>query len=192
MLNRLAIESSSVLGDEKSRPHSRSESRLGYRPRPCRSLAGDHTTRCDRSRRPKRVFKTQFSKLLEIFRIFTLVDSEGLSITPDYLQHGNFDFAKPARHDECFLFMRPSCRRASTAFCVGARRSSPNVSAARAQLCDHAPGNLRALMNIADGLFAAAERDARQIDEEQIFGIFETFTVSPAAKTRAAAAGRGR
>jgi type II secretory pathway predicted ATPase ExeA len=58
-------------------------------------------------------------------------------------------------------------------------------------LCDHAQGNLRALMNLAGELLAAAaERDARQIDEKLFF---ETCAVKPAAKTpTAAAAGRRR
>jgi general secretion pathway protein A len=57
-----------------------------------------------------------------------------------------------------------------------------------ATLCDHAQGNLRALMNMAGELLAAAaERDARQIDEKLFF---ETCAVSPAAETRAAAGRR--
>ena len=57
-----------------------------------------------------------------------------------------------------------------------------------ATLCDHAQGNLRALMNIAGELLAAAaERDARQIDEKLFF---ETCAASPAAETRAAAGRR--
>jgi len=57
-----------------------------------------------------------------------------------------------------------------------------------ATLCDHAQGNLRALMNIAGELLAAAaERDARQIDEKLFF---ETCAVVPAAETRAAAGRR--
>ena len=52
-----------------------------------------------------------------------------------------------------------------------------------ATLCDHAQGNLRALMNMAAELLsAAAQREARQIDE-QLF--FETFT-GPATTTPAA------
>jgi len=48
-----------------------------------------------------------------------------------------------------------------------------------AALCDHAQGNLRALMNMAGELLTvAAQREARQIDE-QLF--FETFTASAAA-----------
>ena len=57
-----------------------------------------------------------------------------------------------------------------------------------ATLCDHAQGNPRALMNMAGELLAAAaERDARQIDEKLFF---ETCAVSPAAETRAAAGRR--
>lgn len=58
-------------------------------------------------------------------------------------------------------------------------------------LCDHAQGNLRALMNLAGELLAAAaEQDARQIDEKLFF---ETYVVKPAAKTpTVAAAGRRR
>jgi general secretion pathway protein A len=57
-----------------------------------------------------------------------------------------------------------------------------------ATLCDHAQGNLRALMNIAGELLAAAaEGDARQIDEKLFF---QTCAVSPAAETRPAAARR--
>jgi len=56
-------------------------------------------------------------------------------------------------------------------------------------LCDHAQGNLRAMMNMAGELLAlAAQREAHQIDE-QLF--FEAFT--PNAPTQAkAAAGRRR
>jgi general secretion pathway protein A len=58
-----------------------------------------------------------------------------------------------------------------------------------ATLCDHAQGNLRAMMNMAGELLAlAAQREAHQIDE-QLF--FEAF--APAAPTQAkAAAGRRR
>jgi general secretion pathway protein A len=53
-----------------------------------------------------------------------------------------------------------------------------------ATLCDHAQGNLRALMNMASELLtAAAQREARQIDE-QLF--FETFTAGAATATPAA------
>jgi len=52
-----------------------------------------------------------------------------------------------------------------------------------ATLADHAQGNLRTLMIMADDLLAAAaERDARQIDEKLYF---ETCAVSPAAETKA-------
>jgi type II secretory pathway predicted ATPase ExeA len=53
-----------------------------------------------------------------------------------------------------------------------------------ATLCDHAQGNLRALMNMAAELLsAAAQREARQIDE-QLF--FETFSAGAATATPAA------
>ena len=52
-----------------------------------------------------------------------------------------------------------------------------------ATLCDHAQGNLRALMNMAGELLTvAAQREARQIDE-QLF--FETFTASASTATAA-------
>ncbi len=58
-----------------------------------------------------------------------------------------------------------------------------------ATLCDHAQGNVRALMIMADELLAAAvQREARQIDEKLFF---ETCAVTPAAETRATA-GRQR
>jgi general secretion pathway protein A len=42
-----------------------------------------------------------------------------------------------------------------------------------ATLADHAQGNLRALMIMADDLLtAAAERDARQIDEALFFELY--------------------
>lgn len=53
-------------------------------------------------------------------------------------------------------------------------------------LCDHAQGNLRALMNMAGELLAlAAQREARQIDEK----LFLEMTSSP-AETKAAAGRR--
>jgi len=56
-------------------------------------------------------------------------------------------------------------------------------------LCDHAQGNLRALMNMAGELLdLAAQREARSIDE-QLF--FEAFT-APAATAVKAVAGRKR
>ncbi|MGB6451973.1 MAG: AAA family ATPase [Steroidobacteraceae bacterium] len=60
-----------------------------------------------------------------------------------------------------------------------------------AALADHAQGNLRALMNMGGELLAAAaQREARQIDE-QLF--FETFTPpAPAATPLKVAAGAGR
>jgi type II secretory pathway predicted ATPase ExeA len=55
-------------------------------------------------------------------------------------------------------------------------------------LCDHAQGNPRVLMNMAGELLAAAaEREARQIDEKLFF---EIFAVPPAAQTRAASGRR--
>jgi general secretion pathway protein A len=51
-----------------------------------------------------------------------------------------------------------------------------------ATLCDHAQGNLRALMNMAGELLAvAAQQEARQIDEKLFLE-----TCSPAAETKAA------
>jgi hypothetical protein len=55
-------------------------------------------------------------------------------------------------------------------------------------LCDHAQGNLRAMMNMAGELLGlAAQREASQVDE-QLF--FEAF--APAAATQAKTAGRRR
>ena len=57
-----------------------------------------------------------------------------------------------------------------------------------ATLCDHAQGNRRALMNMAGELLAAAaERDARQIDETLFF---EICAVPPVAATRTTAGRR--
>ena len=54
-----------------------------------------------------------------------------------------------------------------------------------ATLCDHAQGNLRALMNMAGELLVfAAEREARQIDEKLFL---ETCAAPPAADAKAAA-----
>ena len=54
-----------------------------------------------------------------------------------------------------------------------------------ATLCEHAQGNLRALMNMGGELLAlAAQREARQIDE-QLF--FETFAAPSAAPVKTAA-----
>jgi len=62
---------------------------------------------------------------------------------------------------------------------------SPEVIAT---LADHAQGNLRALMIMADELLSlAAEREARQIDEALFF---EAYAVSPAAETKAVAGRR--
>jgi general secretion pathway protein A len=56
-----------------------------------------------------------------------------------------------------------------------------------ATLCDHAQGNLRALMNIASELLAyAAEREARQIDEK----LFLETCAPPAAEPRQTAGRR--
>jgi len=57
-----------------------------------------------------------------------------------------------------------------------------------ATLCDHAQGNPRTLMNMAGELLAAAaEREARQIDEALFF---ETCAIPPAAETRTTAGRR--
>ena len=57
-----------------------------------------------------------------------------------------------------------------------------------ATLCDHAQGNLRALMNMAGELLVyAAEREARQIDEKLFL---ETCAAPPAADAKAAAGRR--
>jgi len=57
-----------------------------------------------------------------------------------------------------------------------------------ATLCDHAQGNLRALMNMAGELLAlAAERGAQQIDEKLFL---ETCAAPPTAGTKAAAGRR--
>jgi type II secretory pathway predicted ATPase ExeA len=59
-----------------------------------------------------------------------------------------------------------------------------------ATLCDHAAGNARTLMNMANDLLAvAAQREARQIDEKLFL---ETFATPPPADAKAAAAGRRR
>lgn len=58
-----------------------------------------------------------------------------------------------------------------------------------ATLCDHAQGNPRALMNIADELLAAAaEREARQIDEK----LFLEICATPPAANPKSTAGRRR
>jgi replication-associated recombination protein RarA len=67
-----------------------------------------------------------------------------------------------------------------------AKAGAPKLMTAEviAALADHAQGNLRALMNMAGELLAAAaQREARQIDE-QLF--FEAFT--PSAPVTATAA----
>ena len=68
-----------------------------------------------------------------------------------------------------------------------AKAGAPKLMTAElvATLCDHAQGNLRALMNMAGELLAsAAQREAPQIDE-QLF--FETFAAPSAAQPKAAA-----
>jgi hypothetical protein len=58
-----------------------------------------------------------------------------------------------------------------------------------ATLCDHAQGNLRALMNIAGELLAvAAEREARQIDEK----LFLETCAPPSVASPKQTAGRRR
>jgi type II secretory pathway predicted ATPase ExeA len=64
-----------------------------------------------------------------------------------------------------------------------AKAGAPKLMTAEliATLCDHAQGNLRALMNMAGELLTvAAQREARHIDE-QLF--FETFTPASATAT---------
>jgi type II secretory pathway predicted ATPase ExeA len=57
-----------------------------------------------------------------------------------------------------------------------------------ATLCDHAQGNLRALMIMADELLAAAaQREARQIDEKLFF---ETCAAATVTETKAASGRR--
>jgi type II secretory pathway predicted ATPase ExeA len=68
-----------------------------------------------------------------------------------------------------------------------AKAAAPKLMSAEliATLCDHAQGNPRALMNMAGELLAvAAQREARQIDE-QLF--FETFAAPAATPAKAAA-----
>ena len=68
-----------------------------------------------------------------------------------------------------------------------AKAGAPKLMTAElvATLCDHAQGNLRALMNMAGELLAAAaQREAAQIDE-QLF--FETFAAPAAAPAKVAA-----
>lgn len=76
---------------------------------------------------------------------------------------------------------------------VLARAGAPKLMTGEviAALCDHAQGNLRALMNMGGELLAAAaQREARQIDE-QLF--FETFTPPTSSATPLkVAAGPGR
>jgi general secretion pathway protein A len=55
-------------------------------------------------------------------------------------------------------------------------------------LCDHAQGNPRSLMIMADELLAAAsQREARQIDETLYF---ETYAATTVSKTKEAASRR--
>jgi len=68
-----------------------------------------------------------------------------------------------------------------------AKAGAPKLMTAEllATLCDHAQGNLRALMNMAGELLAAAaQREAAQIDE-QLF--FDTFAAPAAAQVKVAA-----
>lgn len=54
----------------------------------------------------------------------------------------------------------------------------------KATIAEHAAGNYRIMMNIADELLAAAaERDLPNLDEKLYFDVFQT----PAPKTRPAA-----
>ncbi|MGH8268453.1 MAG: ExeA family protein [Steroidobacteraceae bacterium] len=72
-----------------------------------------------------------------------------------------------------------------------ARAGAPKLMSAEliSTLCDHAQGNVRALMNMAGELLAlAAQREARSIDE-QLF--FETFT-PPASPAQARLGARKR
>ena len=70
----------------------------------------------------------------------------------------------------------------------GAKRQKLMTPELIATLCDHAQGNLRALMNMAGELLAyAAEREARQIDEKLFL---ETCAAPPAADAKAAAGRR--
>lgn len=56
-----------------------------------------------------------------------------------------------------------------------------------ATLCDHAQGNLRALMNMAAELLTtAAQREARQIDEQLFFETFTGAATTPAASLKIA------
>lgn len=67
-----------------------------------------------------------------------------------------------------------------------AKAGAPKLMTAElvATLCDHAQGNLRALMNMAGELLAAAaQREAPQIDE-QLF--FDTFAAPAAAQVKVA------
>jgi type II secretory pathway predicted ATPase ExeA len=59
-------------------------------------------------------------------------------------------------------------------------------------LCEHAAGNYRALMTMANDLLAAgAQREAKQLDEKLFFETY-TPTTEPAAKPAAAAQGKRR
>lgn len=62
-----------------------------------------------------------------------------------------------------------------------------------AVLCEHAQGNLRALMNLAGELLAeAVEREARQIDEKLFFEVCSIPPTAPPRATPGAASGRRR
>src|ERR1019366_10700586 len=53
-----------------------------------------------------------------------------------------------------------------------------------ATLCDHAQGNLRALMNMAGELLAlAAQREAAQIDQKLFFELYDTPSPAQPKKT---------
>jgi replication-associated recombination protein RarA len=76
-----------------------------------------------------------------------------------------------------------------------AKAGAPKLMTAEviAALCDHAQGNLRALMNMGGELLAAAaQREARQIDEQLFFESFTPPATATAAPLKFAAAGRKR
>jgi len=87
----------------------------------------------------------------------------------------NLDRASPAELEECL-------RHALEA--AGAPRlMTPELVTT---LCEHASGNLRALMNMASELLAvAAQREARQIDEKLFLEVFAVPAPAGAAKTSA-------
>lgn len=70
-----------------------------------------------------------------------------------------------------------------------AKAGAPKLMTAEiiATLCDHAQGNLRALMNMASELLtAAAQREARQIDEQLFFETFTSTATTAAAPVKIA------